>query len=94
MHSKTSIEKIGEHEINVKTFGTERTRISLLLRIGNNSEKLPPMLIFKGKLDKNKQKKLQSHPLLINKKIFTICQDNSWADHQCFMARRNFFQTH
>ena len=43
------------------------------------------MLIFKGKLKGNKQKKLQSHPLLINKKIFAIYQDNSWADHQCFM---------
>ena len=58
MYSKISIAKIGEREINVKTFGTERTRISLLLYIGNNGEKLHPMLIFKGKLNGNKQKKI------------------------------------
>lgn len=68
MYSKTSISKVDPREINLTTFGIERIRIFLLLCIGPKGERLPPMLILKGKLNGNKEKKLQSHPLIVNKK--------------------------
>ena len=42
MVSKICVAKIGERSINVKTFGTERNRISLILCVSANGLKLPP----------------------------------------------------
>ena len=47
--SKTSVEKIGEKSVNVTTFGSERSKISLILSIFLNGEKLSPLVVFKGK---------------------------------------------
>jgi len=49
MAYKTSVEKIGEKSVNVTTFDTERSRISLILSIFGNGEKLPPLVVFKEK---------------------------------------------
>jgi len=40
MTGKTTVEKIGTKNVEVKTFGTERIRISLLLAITANGNKL------------------------------------------------------
>ena len=48
MVSLTTITKIGEKCINVKTFGSDRARISVILCISSNGYKTPPLLIFKG----------------------------------------------
>ena len=55
MFSK-SCAKIGERNINVKTFGRERNRISIILCISASGLKLPPLIIFKdqpnGRIEK------------------------------------------
>ena len=47
--------------------------MSLVLSIAANGEKLPPLLIFKGKYGKTIEKELQKHPLVNSGKIFAIC---------------------
>ena len=61
MVSNKTIEKIGEKTVTIVTHGSERTRISLLLCISASGEKLPPLLVFKGKSDGNKIKKLKEN---------------------------------
>lgn len=49
MVGKTTIAKIGERNINIRTFGSERSCISVIVGISAAGFKLPPLLIFKGK---------------------------------------------
>ena len=44
----TTLEKIGEKTIKIRTFGKSKQRISCILCILSNGERLPPMLVFKG----------------------------------------------
>ena len=89
MVSNKTIEKIGEKTVTIVTHGSERTRISLLLCISASGEKLPPLLVFKGKSDGNKIKKLKENEYVKKKKIFVECQENSWADNNIFMIWLN-----
>ena len=45
MTYNTTISKIGEKSVKVRTFGGERLRVSLILSILSDSEKLPPLII-------------------------------------------------
>ena len=57
MTYNTSISKIGEKSVKVFwTFCRERLRVSLILSILADGEKLPPLIIFKG--TKNVPKKI------------------------------------
>ena len=49
MYNKTTIDKIGNKIIKVKTFGSDKERISVLLGIIPDGEKLPPLIVFQGK---------------------------------------------
>ena len=84
MVSKTTVEKIGEKSVNVTTFGSERSRISLILSICANGQKLPPLVVFKGKKNGNIEKRLRKYVLNKKEKIFVACQENSWADKEIF----------
>ena len=61
MYNKTTIDKIGNKTIKVKTFGSDIERISVLLGILADGEKLPPLIVFQGKpngtIEKNLKKK-------------------------------------
>ena len=48
--------KIGDKTVTLKTFGYEKIRISVLLGILANGNKLPPVIIFKGEKGKIKEK--------------------------------------
>ena len=50
MYNKITIDKIDNKTIKVKTFGSDKDRISVLLVILANSHKLPPLIFFKGSL--------------------------------------------
>lgn len=82
MTGKTTVEKIGTKNVEVKTFGTEGLRISLLLAITANGNKLKPLLVFKGKFNSNKQNKLNKLDIVANKNIFVVCQENSWVSNE------------
>ena len=56
-------------------------RISIILSILANNDKLPQIILFKGKLDKILETRLSKHIHFINGKIFVITtQENSWID--------------
>ena len=85
MVSKTTVAKISERSINVRTFGNDRTRISLILCIVDNGYKAPLLLIVKGKKGGKKEIELKKNTNVLNKKIYVLCQDNAWADSDIFL---------
>ena len=52
MTSKTTFEKIGNKKVNIRTFGSERMRISVLLCMEADGKKLPNFLVFKDEIEK------------------------------------------
>ena len=85
MYQKKTVEKICNKTVTIRTFWTEKARISLILCVLSNGLKLPPMIAFKGKTDGTLIKKLEKHHLVINKKVFVVCQPNSWIDSSIFL---------
>jgi len=85
IYQKKTVEKIGNKTVTIRIFGTEKSRISLILYILSNGFKLPPMIVFKGKTDGTLIKKLEKHPLVKNKKVYVVCQPNSWVDSSIFL---------
>ena len=84
MIGKKTVEKIGNKTVNIKTFGSERNRISLLLAISANGSKLKPLIVFKGKYNSTKQNKLNKNIHVANKDLFVVCQENSWVTKEIF----------
>lgn len=80
MVSKTTICEIGTRNVNVRTFGSDRIRIILILSIGSDGTKLPTLIVFKGKKNTAKEKQLKDYCLKNNYKITELCQENAWAD--------------
>jgi len=53
MYQNKTIAKIGNKKVNIKTFGCDKMRISIILKILANGDKLPPLIVLKvnqGKL--------------------------------------------
>lgn len=84
MFSKTCVAKIEERSVNVKTFGSDRNRISLILCISAIGLKLPPLVIFKGQPNGRIESLLSKNDYVKHKKIYVLCQPNSWADKNFF----------
>ena len=85
MYKKTTIDKIGNKTSKVKTFGSDKERISVLLGILAECRKLPPLIIFRGKPNGTIEKNLKKNRLVMDKKIFIVCQDNSWVNESIFL---------
>ena len=66
-------------------------RISIILSILANLDKLPPLIIFKGKQGKISETILLKHIHCINGKIFVKTQDNTWVDKDIFKFWLNNF---
>lgn len=77
MTRKTKVEKMGNKTVNVKTFGTERTWLSLLLDISSRGGKLKSIIAFKGKFNSAKQNRFNKNIHVANKDLFLVCQENS-----------------
>ena len=58
----------------ISTFGNDKNRISIILAIAGNGDKLAPMMIFKIQPGKTNEKKIQEREYAKNKKIFVCCQ--------------------
>lgn len=58
MIGHTTIAKKGIKSISINTNGSEKVRISALLSIIGDGNKLPPLLIFIGKQRENIKKKI------------------------------------
>jgi hypothetical protein len=74
------VEKIGAKEVIVKTQGQESCRVSVLLTILGSGEKLPPMIIFKGKEMARIETQLNKLEVVKNKRIAIACQQKAWND--------------
>ena len=59
MPEQTTIELKGTKNVKISTFGNDKIRVSVILAISGNGEKLAPMMIFKGQPGKTNEKKLQ-----------------------------------
>ena len=85
MIGPTTIAKKGLKSITINTNGSEKQRISAVFSIIGDGNKLPPLLIFKGKKGKTSEKKLQNIQCIKNRKRFAFCQQNSWCDTELFI---------
>ena len=85
MISKNTVTKLGEKTVTKRTFGSERTRISVILCISADGQKIPPLLVFKGKKGGRKEEELKKNKYVQLKKIYVLCQNNSWADSDVFL---------
>ena len=74
----------GHKEIIINTDGNESKKISVLLSIAANGNRLPPFLIFKGAEEKTLEKNLNKNINILNKKIFAVCQKKAWCDTNIF----------
>ena len=61
-----TIEKIGSRQVSIKTLGQEKTRVSLVLAILADGNKLPPLLIFKAKPNKTVENKLRQNKFVFD----------------------------
>lgn len=54
----TTIAHIGEKSVDIRSFGKDKMRITVVLTILADGTKLPPLLIFRGKNNGLKEKTL------------------------------------
>ena len=76
--SNLCLVKKGRRTVTTKTYGKEAFRITCLLAIKANGEKMIPLIIFKGKTNNVLYKKLQHIKELIKNKSIIQTQENAW----------------
>lgn len=74
----------GKKDIKIQTAGYEKERISVILACNAIWEKLPPLVIFKGVPGKRIEKNFSKNALVKNKKLYALCQPNSWCTSDIF----------
>ena len=77
MYPNKIIAKKGNKTFLIKTQSQEKCRISVILCITADGEKLPPFLIFKAKEEGYIEKNLSELNLLKNKKCYITCNINA-----------------
>ena len=81
----STIDKKGAKQIEIITSGAEKYRVSLLLTKSANGNRFPPLIIFKGVPGAKIEKELNKLQLVKDKKIFVLCQKNSWCTQELFI---------
>ena len=84
MSFETTIDFTGNKNIDIKTDGREKYRISVILSVAGDGTKLPPLVIFKGEEGKTIEKSLNTLYYVKNKKIFVHCQREGWCTSEIF----------
>ena len=77
--------KIGKKNVTVKSFGKEKSRISCLLSITANGEKLAPFVIFKGQKGSIINKELVKFVESKKYNIIPRTQTNALIDEELFL---------
>ena len=85
MIANSTVAKIRSRNAIIRSFGSDRARITIILCIGSNEEKISLLVVFKGKKNAFKEKRLIQYISSKNYKIFALCQDNAWADNDIFL---------
>lgn len=84
MNYETTIDFRGQKNIEIQTSGRENYRISVLLSITGNGDKLPPLIIVKGEEGKYIEKNLNTLYFVKNKSIFVRSQKSGWCTSELF----------
>ena len=79
MYPNKVIAKKGNKSILIKTQSKEKCRVSVILCIIADGEKLLLFLIFKAKEEGYIEKKLSELNVVKNKKCFIACNINAWS---------------
>lgn len=79
--SKTIIKK-GAKQVIIRTQGQEKLRVSVILSILADGDKLPPLIIFKAKDKGTVYKHLNEEPEVKSGKCFIECNSNAWATEE------------
>ena len=85
MPETKTIDFKGKKGIDIYTFGADKVRISAILSIVGNGNKLPPILVFKAKKNGRLENELNTLPIVRDKKIFVYCQENAWCNTDIFL---------
>ena len=88
-YTEISFKNVGEVTVKIRNFGKSNQRISCILCIFSNGYKAPPMLVFKGLPENTLEKRLSKIKVVLEKKIFVVCQENSWVDPNTFIKWLN-----
>ena len=78
------IAKKGTHIITIRTLGIETARLTVLLSITANGNKLKPFIIFKGKGEIRLYQNLQKFKQVRDGSIVIYSQDNAWMNSNLF----------
>ena len=62
MNETKTLNIIREKEIKIKSCNKEHIRISLILTVLGDGNKLPSLVVFRGKPNGPKEKRLKAHP--------------------------------
>ena len=79
MVPKKKIAKRGKKTILIKTQNQEKVRISIILTISADGDKLKPLIIFKGKTGGLIEKNLSKNLYIIANKYVICVNQNAWA---------------
>lgn len=92
MNTDTTIDFVGKKSIEIITKGSDKYRISVLLSVTGNGQKLPALVIVKGQEAKTIEKKLNTLYYVKNSELFIWCQKDRWctSDIFCYWIREVF----
>ena len=61
MYQNKTIAKIGDKKVNIKSFGCDKMRMSIILSIFTNGDKLAPLIVFIRKPGKTLETRLSKY---------------------------------
>lgn len=79
MVANKTIAKRGKKTILIKKENQEKVRISIILTISADGDKLKPLLIFKGKSGGQIEKALSKQPYVLQNKCVICLNKNAWT---------------
>ena len=79
MSPKRTINEKGDNTIMIKTLGQEKQRITILLSVSDEGDKLAPLVVFKGKPNGKICKNLNNNLYVKQKYLFVRCNANGWC---------------
>ena len=83
--SKNEVAKIGERYVNVIRQYSEGIKFSVILCISAIGEKLPPLIVFKGKNNEYTERLLNKITKSKIREVYSICCENTWGDRTAYI---------
>ena len=74
MNEKKTLNIIGEKEIIIKSFNKVHIRINVMLNILGDGNTLSSLVVFRGKLNGSKEKRLKAHPRVSSGDVYVVFQ--------------------